>query len=211
MKTTERKVQNVLRKIKSTFSPNEYKQLYPTGSSPGKFYGTAKIHKLSQGDQVDKLPIIKPIISNIDTATYRLAKHLAKLLSPLSTSKYTVKSTKDFIEKFKTVKVPTGHQLVSFDVKALFTNVPLEYTIDLVLKRIYENHEIPTSITRNEMREILLLCTENVHFTLRDSVYLQTDGVTMDSPLGTVLAGIFMVDLERSLLPLLTAELRFWK
>ena len=134
MKTTERKVQNVLRKIKSKFPPNEYKQLYPTGSSPGKFYGTAKIHKLSQGDQVDKLPIIKPIISNIDTATYRLAKHLAKFLSLLSTSEYTVKSTKDFIEKLKTVKVPPGHQLVSFDLKALFTNVPLEYTIDLVLK-----------------------------------------------------------------------------
>ena len=41
------------------------------------------------------------------------------------------------------------------------------------------------------MREILLLCTENVHFTFRDVVYLQTDGVTMDSPLGTVLAGMF--------------------
>ena len=103
-KTTERKVQNVLRKIKSKFSPNEYKKLYPTGSSPGKFYGTAKIHKLSQGDQVEKCSI-RPIISNIDTATYRLAKHLAKLLSPLSTSEYTLKSTKDFIEKLKTVKV----------------------------------------------------------------------------------------------------------
>ena len=38
--------------------------------------------------------------------------------------------------------------MVSFHVKALFTNVPLEYTIDLVLKRIYENNEISTSITR---------------------------------------------------------------
>ena len=94
-KTAERKVQNVLRKIKSKFSPNEYKQLYPTGSSPGKFYGAAKIRKLSQGDQVEKLPI-RPIIFNIDTATYRPAKHLAKLLSLLSTSEYTVKSTKDF-------------------------------------------------------------------------------------------------------------------
>ena len=47
--------------------------------------------------------------------------------------------------------------MVSLDVKELFTCVPLEYTIDLVLKRIYENHEISTSITRNEMREILRL------------------------------------------------------
>ena len=139
-KTTERKVQNVWGKIESKFRSNEYKQ-YSTGSSPGKFYGTAKIHKLSQGDQVEKLPI-RPIFFIIDTAIYRLAIHLAKLLPPSSTSEYTVNSTKDFIEKLRTIKAPKGYQMVSFDVKALFTNEPLEYTIDLVLKRIYENHEI---------------------------------------------------------------------
>ena len=112
---------------------------------------------------------------------------------------YTVKSTKDFIEKLKTVKVPKGYQMVSFDVKALFTNVPLKYAIDLVLKRIYENHQISTSIIRNEMREILLLCTKNLQFTFIDVVYLQTAGVAIGSPLGPVLAGIFVVNLERSL------------
>ena len=65
----ERKVQNVLRKIKSKFPPNEYKQLYLTGSSPDQFYGTAKIHKLSQVDELEKLPF-NPIIFNIDTAIY---------------------------------------------------------------------------------------------------------------------------------------------
>ena len=61
------------------------------------------------------------------------------------------------------------------------------------------------------MREILLLRTKNVHFTFRCFVYLQTDTVAMGSPLGLVLAGIFMVHLKRSLVPLLTAELSFWK
>ena len=76
--------------------------------------------------------------------------------------------------------------MVSFDVKTLFTNVLLEYTIDFVLKRIYENHEVSTSLTRNEMREILLLCTKTVHLTFRDVIYLQTDGVAMGSPLEPV-------------------------
>ena len=52
---------------------------------------------------------------------------------------------------------------------------------------------------------------KNVHLTFKDVVYLQTDGVTASSPLGLVLPGIFMVDLERSLVPLFTAELSFWK
>ena len=69
-----------------------------------------------------------------------------KLLSSLENSEYTVTSTKDFIENVKNLKVSDGHQLISFDVKSLFTNVPLEKTIDIILKRIYENKEINTSI-----------------------------------------------------------------
>ena len=42
--------------------------------------------------------------------------------------------------------------------------------------------------------KFFILCTKNVHFTFKDVVYLQTDGVAMGSPLGLVLAGTFMVD-----------------
>ena len=84
-KTTGRKVQNALRKIKSKLPINEYKRIYPTGSSPGKLYGAAKIHKLSNRDGIEKLPL-RPTISNLNIATYHLAKYLAKLLSPLSIS-----------------------------------------------------------------------------------------------------------------------------
>ena len=40
---------------------------------------------LKKGSSVDDLPL-RPIISNIGTASYQLAKYLAKLLSPLSKS-----------------------------------------------------------------------------------------------------------------------------
>ena len=53
-KKMERKVQNILWKIKSKLTINEYKQLYPSGSCPEKFYGAAKIHKLSNIDQFDQ-------------------------------------------------------------------------------------------------------------------------------------------------------------
>ena len=96
-------------------------------------------------------------------------------------------------------------------MKSLFTNVPLEYTTDLILKRIYDNGELSTDITRSEMKEMLTLCTKNVYFTFNGDIYLQTDGVAMGSPLGPVLAGIFMVHLERSLVPVLKDQLSFWK
>ena len=64
---------------------------------------------------------------------------------------------------------------------------------------------------RSEMEEMLLLYTKNVHFSYNQDVYIQKDGVTMGSPLGPVLAGIFMVNLERLLVPKFNVYLNFWR
>ena len=74
---------------------------------------------------MDKL-LIKAIVSNIGTATYELSKYLAKLLSPLSQSQYTINSIKDFMQKIHNVDAPHGFSKISFDVKSLFTSAPLE-------------------------------------------------------------------------------------
>ena len=80
-KTMENKVPRTLRKMKLKFSDPEYKKLYPTGSCPEKFYGTAKMHNIPVNGNIDNLPI-RPVVSNINTATYDLAKYLSKLLAP---------------------------------------------------------------------------------------------------------------------------------
>ena len=92
-KTVESKVQRSLRKLKSKLSSYEYKKLYPTGSCPGKFYGTAKLHKLPVNGKIDDLPI-RPIVSNINTAIYQLVKHLSKALFPLRELERNIKITK---------------------------------------------------------------------------------------------------------------------
>ena len=95
-----------MRKIKTNLKSEEYSRLYPTGSCPGKFYVTAKIHKILPTDNVDKLSV-RPIVSNINTSTSELTEYMAKLLSPLSRSQYTVNSTKHFIKLIKHEKIPT--------------------------------------------------------------------------------------------------------
>lgn len=50
--------------------------------------------------------------------------------------------------KITVKKIPDGNQMAYFDVKTFFTNVPLDWKIDLILKQIYENHEITISITK---------------------------------------------------------------
>ena len=101
--------------------------------------------------------------------------------------------------------------MVSFDVASLFTNVPLEKTIEIILKRIYINEGITTDISKQEMKELLNHCTKSVHFTFNNETYIQVDGVTMGSPLGPVLAIIFMVEFETSVIPNLSNKVKLWK
>ena len=93
----------------------------------------------------------------------------------------------------------------------MFTNVPLEETIEIILKRIYINKEITTDIPKQEMKELLILFTKNVHFTFNNETYIQVDGVAMGLRLGPVLANIFMVELETSVIPNLRNKVKLWK
>ena len=56
---------------------------------------------------------------------------------------------------------------------------------------------------------MILLCTTNVHFIFNKDIYKQTDGVAISSPLGPVLAGIIMVELENTMVPRLSNHLNF--
>ena len=108
--------------------------------------------------------------------------------------------------------------MVSLDVKSPFTNVPLEKTIDIILRRIYTNHELTKSLTKElkAMRNAkgnegtILLCTKNVHFTFNGQIYVQVDGVAMACPLAPLLADILMIELERSLIHNLQ-KIKLWR
>ena len=105
----------------------------------------------------------------------------------------------------------SNSKLVSFDVSSLFTSVSLDFTIDVILRRIYREKDIAANMTLNELKELLLLTTKNVRFSFNGQFYLQKDGVAMGFLLGPVIADIFMVALERSLLPKLSSYMTSWK
>ena len=100
---------------------------------------------------------------------------------------------------------------MSFDVTSLFTDVPLDETIEIILRRVYIDKEINTNILKKEVKELLHLCTKNVHFTFNVEIHIQTDGVAMGSPLGPVLANIFMVELEKIIIPKLEKKVKLWR
>ena len=88
----EGKLIEFLKRVKSSVTTDLYKHLYPQGSQPGIMYGLSKIHK----PLVSGFPKLRPILSAINTGTYKWAKFSVPLLKAFTSSNYTVKNSFDF-------------------------------------------------------------------------------------------------------------------
>ena len=82
-------------KDKEIIDKSTYKSIKPVGSRTGILCGSCKIHKETRNG----LPSFRPILSAIDTPTYKLAKFLLKFLTPLTTNEYTATDSFHFAEE----------------------------------------------------------------------------------------------------------------
>jgi hypothetical protein len=189
----ENKLNRILINLKKHghISEDTYKHLRSSGSTPGLFYGLPKIHKPS-------VPL-RPIISGVGTPCHKMASYLAKYLSPLAISNSTLKDTFDFTNSLLNMDSNQCRFMVSFDVTSLFTCVPLNEVIDLILQYIYDEHKLPVRFPKEDLSKLLYICTSENCFCFDNGIYTQIDGVAMGSPLGPVLANIFMNFIESKL------------
>ena len=81
-------------------------------------------------------------------------------------------------------------------VCSLFTNVPLDETVEISLQTKLYSLPDPPSLPRHVLKDLLLFATKKSHFVFDGDYYDQVDGVAMGSPLGPVLANIFMCNFE---------------
>ena len=101
--------------------------------------------------------------------------------------------------------------MISFNLKSLFTNVPIDHTIEIILSKVYQEKKVKTSIPKIVLRQNLYLYTKEVRLMFNDDIYIQNNGVAMGSPLGPLFANILMMSLEEEVIPTLTPYLCNWK
>ena len=78
---------------------------------------------------------MRPILISYKKPNYKLAKYLVPLLEPLTKKDYHLLNSCHF----KGAILPQDSDLVmpSLDVVSLFTNVPVEETIEIIINKIY--------------------------------------------------------------------------
>ena len=180
----EDKLNRLLRCIKSKLPESCFDFLFASGSLPGVLYGFPKIHK-------QNCPV-RPILAATGTFNYNCAKFLVPILTPLTTNEFTVKNSIEFAKELNSFKFNDSLFLASFDVKSLFTNIPLAETIDICVKECDRLNLVPYNLTSKQFKSLLELAVKESIFIFDDQLYLQLDGVAMGSPLGPTLANAFL-------------------
>ena len=134
---SERQLQRRLLSLKKKgfFNDGQYKRVYPSGSKPARIYGLPKMHK-----KFTEFPAFRPIISSIGTFNYMLARHLGELLKDNVPSEYSCADTFSFLQEINSFDIKNKFT-VSYDVCSLFTNLPLDETLNLAVDLFFKTYQ----------------------------------------------------------------------
>ena len=187
------KLISLLKDIKQTggLSTNKCKQLYPTSVVPPNFMAFPKFHKTGTP--------LRPIVSSRGSITYGVAKELAHIIKPLvGQSPHHLKNTQHFIQQLQGKRLELGEVITSFDVKALFTSVPVQPAIHIVKQRLQQDNTLPqrTSMSIPQITSLLEFCLTNTYFFFEGKYYEQVQGDAIGSPISPLIANIFMEEFE---------------
>lgn len=147
---------------------------------PPRIFGQFKFHK-------EGMPV-RPIISTINSACYKLSRFLASLLKRSFKSNYSLKNSKQFVKFITKTHIVPGYELVSFDVENCFNNISTELALKTVGdhfdERIKPNTEIPKKDFINLLKFCLVDCN---YFCYKGKFVKMRNGLFMGSSLAPVL------------------------
>lgn len=152
-----------------------------------RLYGLPKIHK--PGNKM------RPIVSNVNAPTYKLAKWLVSEFQKIGEPKgFQVKNSEDAARRVNGLLLNDDDVMLSFDVVSLFPNIPMDYAIQFLeehlLKKGIRGEQLSTLINLTE------LCMYKNQFTFRDKFYKLKDGCAMGNPLSPYIANVFLAKFE---------------
>ena len=83
---------------------------------------------------------IRPIINNRTAPSYKLAKHLTKILNQYITlnNHYNVINSTSLALDLTKLKLHENHRMITFDIKDLYVNIPIDETISFLEAKLLE-------------------------------------------------------------------------
>ena len=112
---------------------------------------------------------------------------------------FIIKDSFSFVQELLNIDINTDNVfMASFDIASLFTNIPVDETIEIISNHLFAHCMYFEGFDRLQFTKLLSLSVKNCHFIFNGRIYQQIDGVAMGSPLGPLFANIFLSFHEKS-------------
>ena len=141
-------------------------------------------------------PPIKPILLALPAPTYNLTKFLVPIVDTSTKNDYTIKDFFHFAEEI--CEQEPCLSMGSLDVDSLFTNIPLNETIDICINDLFENTDTVENFTKSELKQPLCLATKEYYFIFDSLVYKETNVVAWDHLLDPLWQNVFLSHHEKT-------------
>ena len=134
---------------------------------------------------------IRTVIKNMNAPTYKLAKHLIRMLIEhikLNNS-FIVPNSTNFVTHLKRLKINVNHKMITYDIKDLFINIPIEDPLSITKALSLKNNN--TQITQ-QIITLLRLVVSQTYFIFQNQTYQPEKWVAMGSPVSNTISEIFL-------------------
>ena len=123
-----------------------------------------------------------------------------------------MQNSEDLVSKLTPIKVEEDESIISFDISALFTSVPVEESITLILERLEADLTLSdrTSLSPQQAMDLLRMCLTTTYFKYDGVFYSQIEGAAMGSLVSPIVANLFMEWFEDRALMTYRDPPRFW-
>ena len=85
---------------------------------------------------------------------------------------------------------------MSNDVEPSFANIPIEETINYIIKQIYVHKKLTPTCSKQIFRRLSIKLATECTFTFNSRLVKQVDGCSMVGPLSASFSDIYMVKME---------------
>ena len=132
-------------------------------------------------------------MSSRGSVTYGVAKELARILKPLTGNTiHHFNNSNEFADDIKKNRLDRGECIICYDVSALFTSIAVKSAIQIIKNKLEQDTELHkrTTMSTNNILELLEFCLCNTNFLFQGQFYEQTKGPAMGSPVSPVVANL---------------------
>ena len=174
---------------KNAINEAQKRSMKSCGARPGFLFGQPKVHKPG-------LPM-RPILSTCGSFNYNMSKYLVSVLSELCSNEFSVSDSFDFAREISSLE-NHNYYMASFDIKSLFTNIPVAETCQIILNKLFpQQNSTHYGFDKMQFERMLNNCLQNNIFLFNGNVYEQVDGCPMGGCISPTMANIFLCHYEK--------------